>query len=144
MTSWDAELGDVDFAETLDTPQVAAGLMLDVLDATLDLLNTPREEVFDPGTLAFADRATGLLRTFVDTGEVPPFGEEEFFEADWTGVQEGLDACYEIVLQRQALGRVVTVDMERGNAACRRAIELQQELIAAARHSSRRRCPGPV
>jgi hypothetical protein len=166
MTLWGAEFGGVDFEGILDTRRDAVGLVLDVLDATLDLVNSEGEEVFDSDTVAFTDRATGLLRTFVDTGDVPPFDEEEFFEAaflesdslspyagsalrlglghimqfatdqmDWTGVRDALDACYEIVLQRQALGRVVTVEMEHENPSCRRAIELQKELIATARRS---------
>jgi hypothetical protein len=164
MTLWGTEIGGVDFEEILGTRRDAVGLVLDVLDATLHLVNPEGEEVFDSDTLAFTERATGLLRAFVDTGEVPPFDEQEFFEAaflesdslspyagsalrlclgqtmqfatdqmDWTGVRDGLDACYEVVLQRQALGSVVTVEKERENASCRRAIELQKELIAAAR-----------
>ncbi|MFF9626846.1 hypothetical protein [Streptomyces griseosporeus] len=45
------------------------------------------------------------------------------------GLLEVLSSCYESVLSFASLGRVVTVDMEREDPRCRRAIDLQSALI---------------
>ncbi|MFF3874792.1 hypothetical protein [Streptomyces sp. NPDC001978] len=161
MTLWGEEFSDMAFEDVFRTRREAVGALLDVLDSTLTLLNSPREALFDADTLAFVAQASGLLRGFVNSGEVSQFDEEAFFDAaflesdsispytgaalrmffgqtvqfatdqmDWTRVGDGLDACYEIVLQQQAMGPVVTVEMERENSLCRQAIHLQKEVLA--------------
>ncbi|MGW0081258.1 hypothetical protein [Streptomyces sp. NPDC003393] len=45
------------------------------------------------------------------------------------GIVEVLSSCYESVLSFASLGRIVTVDMEREDPRCRRAVDLQLTLI---------------
>ncbi|MER6347881.1 hypothetical protein ACWC10_24920 [Streptomyces sp. NPDC001595] len=79
---------------------------------------------------SLSPNAGAALRLFF--GQVTQFATDQM---DWTGVGDGLDACYEIVLQHEALGRIVTVDMERENPRCRRAVEVQKERLARSRAS---------
>jgi hypothetical protein len=45
------------------------------------------------------------------------------------GIIEVLSSCYESVLSFASLGRIVTVEMEREDPRCRRAVDLQLRLI---------------
>jgi hypothetical protein len=70
--------------------------------------------------------AASLLKSL---GEYAEFSVGQNWEE---GLLEVMSSCYESVLSYEAIGRVVTIDDERQNTRCVRAIESQLRLIRQA------------
>ncbi|MGV9277004.1 hypothetical protein [Streptomyces griseosporeus] len=155
MTLWDVEVGRFSDGLLACSPESLRRLGLRVIEETVTVYGRPLEELFDASTVTLYRRAVEefhsadaaqdewdqLLADAWDwqDGKSPftaaslcqalaQYADSVLGEAP-EGMLEVLSSCYESVLNAASLGRTVTVDAERGDPRCRRAVELQLALI---------------
>ncbi|MFE5732214.1 hypothetical protein ACFQ7A_15070 [Streptomyces sp. NPDC056528] len=158
MTLWDAEIGRLS-DDLLECPTDSLRMLgLKAFEATLDVFGRPLGDLFDKETVAFLRHALEEFRSVGDCVEFTAEQREPFLEGyDWNDskapftaaslaqgvaqyagflvgrdeeeIVEALSSFYESVSAFAALGRIVSVEEERANEFCRRAVDEQLALI---------------
>lgn len=159
MLLWDYEMSDAKGKLDALSGYARAVVGLDTLDATLRiLLEMPERRITEDG-VSFIERTSdycrqSLTRPHIDEADLEALFDElytlkdrEYLAGssllmalsdcidglpnrfDSNTVLRIMSACYESVLASQALGRIITVDMEQANPSCVHAIAMQRQII---------------